>query len=323
MSHKPTRRNWTPIDHGLLSPSGRVSARARKSAIERERRRIEAVDGPLIEIAMPTPSAARKREQTMDSLRRQIETLEGLAARGMGPRKHKAAAAKLRAELEALTRSNPAVLTVLSSAIAGAAAGSAGALVTHRLTRARRNPPFITVAGVRHPIRRELGQDYHYERKPKRTPAAKTASPAERHHHAEARAVLDRAHEDRLERQYGRPVGKAPSPKPKRSRKAGAPVSQAPQEWKSAIADAWLVSFYQHPAPSVTATRLYSYMNRDDAAWDWFGTRDRSQRISAIRAAVKEGRVPGFAFTGGGHFDGRIVRTETGPAGPRLIDLEW
>lgn len=79
------------IDHSLLSPSGRMSARARKAAIAREAIR-------LFPPGTFPPAAAQDKAL---ALRRHAVTLRELASRGMSPRKHLAAAARLEAEAAA------------------------------------------------------------------------------------------------------------------------------------------------------------------------------------------------------------------------------
>lgn len=70
--------NWPSIDHGLLSPSGSMSKRARAAAMAREHARLfDGVD--LTPRLPPQPSKA-------ESLRRQARDLRDLAARGMRKR---------------------------------------------------------------------------------------------------------------------------------------------------------------------------------------------------------------------------------------------
>ena len=65
------------IDHSLLSPSGRVSGRAKKAALERMRRELFG-DG------LPFPTCPQPSQKTR--LLRQAKELRALAARGMRPR---------------------------------------------------------------------------------------------------------------------------------------------------------------------------------------------------------------------------------------------
>ena len=65
------------IDHSLLSPSGRVSKRARKAAQERVRRELFG-DG------LPYPTC--KQPTQKERLLRQAKNLRELAARGMRPK---------------------------------------------------------------------------------------------------------------------------------------------------------------------------------------------------------------------------------------------
>ena len=65
------------FDHGILSPSGRVSKRARKAALARAAKDIFP-DG----LARPTCLQLTMREQLLS----QAQNLRALAARGMRPR---------------------------------------------------------------------------------------------------------------------------------------------------------------------------------------------------------------------------------------------
>lgn len=80
------------IDHSLLSPSGRVSKRARRAAMDRETKRLFAgvdwKDAPI----------PRKAEHLLS----QAAELRRLADCGMRPKRHRELAAKLEAEAAAL-----------------------------------------------------------------------------------------------------------------------------------------------------------------------------------------------------------------------------
>lgn len=78
-THKGTTMTWPSIDHTLLSPSGKVSKRARKAAMDRETARLfpEGLERPK------TPQPSEK-----DVLLRRAREWRDLAARGMQPRKH-------------------------------------------------------------------------------------------------------------------------------------------------------------------------------------------------------------------------------------------
>ena len=65
------------IDHSILSPSGRVSKRARKAALERARRELFGGGLPMPRCEQPTAKT---------HLLRQAAELRALAARGMKPR---------------------------------------------------------------------------------------------------------------------------------------------------------------------------------------------------------------------------------------------
>lgn len=79
------------VDHSTLSPSGKVSSRARKAAQERAREELFG-DG----LAFPQTEQPTERERLL----RRIAELEELAGRGMGPRKHWREAKRLRKLLE-------------------------------------------------------------------------------------------------------------------------------------------------------------------------------------------------------------------------------
>ena len=79
------------IDHSLLSPSGRMSKRARKAAIAREGRRLFADLEPHQE------TEQEKLTREIDALKRSARNLLDLAARGMKPKAYPKEAAKLLA----------------------------------------------------------------------------------------------------------------------------------------------------------------------------------------------------------------------------------
>ena len=82
---------WPVTDHGILSPSGRVSKRSRAAALERARRELFG-DG-LKPAPVPQPTEA-------EYLLRQAAELRALAARGMKPRAYLREAAQLEAKGE-------------------------------------------------------------------------------------------------------------------------------------------------------------------------------------------------------------------------------
>lgn len=69
---------WPAIDHGLLSPSGRISKRARAAALERERVKLFGPAG-LQRAPVPQPT---ERERLL----REAKQCRDLAAGGMRPR---------------------------------------------------------------------------------------------------------------------------------------------------------------------------------------------------------------------------------------------
>ena len=85
------------IDHSILSPSGRCSKRARKAALERERKRLFPPGFDLK--GGPTPQPSNK-----ESLLRHASRLRDLADRGMHPRKYRKLAAQAEAEAAKLRR---------------------------------------------------------------------------------------------------------------------------------------------------------------------------------------------------------------------------
>lgn len=78
------------IDHGLLSPSGSMSKRARKAAMERERVRLFGAQG----LQRTEPAQPTEREHDL----RMAAELEDLARRGMKPKAHAKKAAELRSK---------------------------------------------------------------------------------------------------------------------------------------------------------------------------------------------------------------------------------
>jgi len=85
------------IDHGILSPSGRISKRARVAALERTRVELFGEAG----LNCPVP-VERTLEERAVALRECAKQLRDLAARGMCPRAHEREAKKLEAEAERL-----------------------------------------------------------------------------------------------------------------------------------------------------------------------------------------------------------------------------
>jgi hypothetical protein len=95
------RKTFRPtIDHSILSPSGRVSQRARKAALKRE----ADILFPPGYWAAPEKTTEGISQENIDRLLRAAHNLRGLAARGMSPRKHLKAAEKLEAEADLIMR---------------------------------------------------------------------------------------------------------------------------------------------------------------------------------------------------------------------------
>ena len=89
---------WPSIDHGILSPSGKVSKRAREAALKRETEKLF----PPGYWDAPAKTEAEARAGKATALRRTATNLRELADRGMTPRKFLREAARLEAEAERL-----------------------------------------------------------------------------------------------------------------------------------------------------------------------------------------------------------------------------
>lgn len=87
---------WPCIDHGMLSPNGRVSKRSRKVAMER-------VTEMLFPEGFPKPQHTDTRSEREVLLHRAKELRE-LVARGMHVRKYAKEAARLEALADAARR---------------------------------------------------------------------------------------------------------------------------------------------------------------------------------------------------------------------------
>jgi hypothetical protein len=85
------------IDQGILSPSGRVSARARKQALERVRHE-------LFGAGLETPKTVQPSER--EALLRQAAELRELADRGMSPKKYRRRAEELEAKARSLAKAH-------------------------------------------------------------------------------------------------------------------------------------------------------------------------------------------------------------------------
>ena len=90
------------IDHGLLSPSGRMSKRARAAAMKRHKAESQA----WFDAKYPPPTAEEQAETErlakIKSLTHHAEMLEGFANRGYRTKFHNKHAAKTRAEIAEL-----------------------------------------------------------------------------------------------------------------------------------------------------------------------------------------------------------------------------
>lgn len=103
------KHTFPSIDHSMLSPSGRVSKRARAAAMQRESARLF----PPGYFDRPEPSAEDQCRAQAEALRRSAANLRDLAARGMSPRKFVREAARLEAEADALATGYPVPQTGL------------------------------------------------------------------------------------------------------------------------------------------------------------------------------------------------------------------
>lgn len=91
------------IDHSLLSPSGHLSARARKQAMAREAARLF----PAGTFAPTEKTESEKITEKASSLRRSAQTLLELADRGMNTRKYRKAAKAMLEEAGTISNSRP------------------------------------------------------------------------------------------------------------------------------------------------------------------------------------------------------------------------
>jgi hypothetical protein len=88
------------IDHTILSPSGRVSRRAREAALNREAERLF----PPGYWDAPEPTPEEKRAAEILRLRRHAANLRDLAARGMSRRRFTAEAESAESKAAALDK---------------------------------------------------------------------------------------------------------------------------------------------------------------------------------------------------------------------------
>lgn len=89
------------IDHGLLSPSGHMSSRARKAAEAISTARLF----PPGYWDKPEPTEQERISARVETLRRAAANLRDLAARGMHVRSYPKQASRLEAEADELDRS--------------------------------------------------------------------------------------------------------------------------------------------------------------------------------------------------------------------------
>ena len=99
-----THYDGPPIDHGLLSPSGRISKRSRAAALKR----YQAGVSEWWDKEYPPPTAEERAKNNqlalIESLTRHAERLEEFARQGYRTRYHNKHAAKARQEIEDLQR---------------------------------------------------------------------------------------------------------------------------------------------------------------------------------------------------------------------------
>ena len=87
------------IDHGLLSPSGKMSKRARAAALERERKKLFPPGFWDVKVS-PEEALAKK----IAGIRRSAKNMRELAARGMSPRKFTCQAERMEKEADMLEK---------------------------------------------------------------------------------------------------------------------------------------------------------------------------------------------------------------------------
>lgn len=93
--------NWPSIDHSLLSPSGKMSKRARKAANERETVRLFPLGyWDFKKPQPPTPA------ETILSIQRRVQNLREIAGRGMNSAKYLKQALALEKEANALLQTH-------------------------------------------------------------------------------------------------------------------------------------------------------------------------------------------------------------------------
>lgn len=90
-------RDAPQLDHSLLSPSGRISARARKAAMDRHFGGENAITMDDIH----RERLAAIQPKTSERLRREAARLRDFAAHGMRPRAYPKLAAQLEAKADA------------------------------------------------------------------------------------------------------------------------------------------------------------------------------------------------------------------------------
>lgn len=96
--------NGPPIDHGLLSPSGHMSKRARDAANQRHQAKVQRWWDEKYPPPTAEEQAETERQNHIESLITHAEMLEGFANRGYRTRYHNKHAAKARAEAAELER---------------------------------------------------------------------------------------------------------------------------------------------------------------------------------------------------------------------------
>ena len=102
-NRRQSNPSWPTIDHSLLSPSGRMSKRARSAAMKREAARLF----PPGYWDPPPQSAGDKAAAQAAVLLRTAAQLRELAARGMQPRKYVKAAERLERQAAEAVRRTP------------------------------------------------------------------------------------------------------------------------------------------------------------------------------------------------------------------------
>jgi hypothetical protein len=101
---------------------------------------------------------------------------------------------------------------------------------------------------------------------------------------------------------------------------------RTPEEWRLAVVDAYQRTLIRKPE-RVTCTDIYRTMSwfTDWAGfnrlWSWWPSRMERERVSVMRAELREGRVQGLRLTCDGVGRGWVIAVEETPAGETLMEM--